>query len=138
MDFQRGENPFPFKNDKAIRADPPISIEDTWRGMEELVEAGLAKSIGISNYNLEQVKSVLKHARIPPAVLQVECHPYFQEPELMAFCKEQNITVIITSLPLSRKHYFINPTIHQITAYSPLGNPSKAEDKSPLNDPVVN
>ena len=139
MDFQRGENPFPFVNDLALPADPPISLEDTWKGMETLVDAGLAKSIGISNYNLEQVKTILKHARIPPAVLQIEHHPYFQQPELISFCQSKNITVsFLLSIKIVLACFIDQFT--KITAYSPLGNPSVCKEKSkdcPLNDPLV-
>lgn len=108
MDFQRGENPFPFVNDQALPADPPISLEDTWKGMERLVDAGLAKSIGVSNYNLQQLKTILKNARIPPAVLQIELHPYLQQPELISFCQSKNITVRF--LLILKLFSFIDPS----------------------------
>lgn len=70
--------------------------------MEEQVDKGLAKSIGVSNFNVSQVERILQNARIPPASLQIELHAYHQQNELVNFCKKHNIIV---------------------TAYSPLGNP---------------
>lgn len=70
--------------------------------MEKLVDQGLAKSIGISNFNIKQIQRILDNARIRPANLQVELHIYYQTKELVEFCKKNNIVV---------------------TAYAPLGSP---------------
>jgi alcohol dehydrogenase (NADP+) len=70
--------------------------------MEEQVDAGRAKNIGLSNYNISQIETVLKSARIKPANLQVELHVYLQQRALVDFCQKNSITVV---------------------AYSPLGNP---------------
>jgi diketogulonate reductase-like aldo/keto reductase len=57
--------------------------------MESLVEAGLTKSIGVSNYLPEQLGWILETAKIPPAINQIEFHPYLQHEELLAFHKEK-------------------------------------------------
>lgn len=117
MDFARGSDPFAKDKDgNFLVVDPPIPIADTWKAMEALVDAGLTKSIGFSNFTIDQIKEVLKVARIPPAVLQIEIHPYCQPTELINFCKQNGITV---------------------TAYSPLGNPSIESGDTPLNDPTI-
>jgi diketogulonate reductase-like aldo/keto reductase len=54
-----------------VQEDLDVTIEDTWRAMEELVKQGYTKSIGISNFNSEQIKRVLKIATIKPVVNQV-------------------------------------------------------------------
>lgn len=74
--------------------------------MEKCVQLGLAKSIGISNFNSQQVERILQHATIKPVTNQVECHPYFNQKKLNDFCRQRDII---------------------ITAYSPLGsqNPVK-------------
>ena len=54
--------------------------------MEELVEKGLAKAIGISNFTITKTENLLKTAKIVPAVNQVECHPYFQQQKLKEYC----------------------------------------------------
>lgn len=70
--------------------------------MEEQVEAGRAKSIGVSNFNVNQIERVIKSARIKPACLQVELHVMLQQSELVTFCHNNDIVVV---------------------AYSPLGSP---------------
>ena len=55
----------------------PVSVSyyDTWRAMEELIDSGLTKRIGVSNIGTAMLREVLAYARIKPAVLQVEMHP---------------------------------------------------------------
>jgi len=55
--------------------------------MEEVKAAGLAKSIGVSNYLPEHLKPVLEAARVPPAINQIEFHAYLQHPDLIEFHK---------------------------------------------------
>ncbi|KAM7534619.1 hypothetical protein Aperf_G00000116885 [Anoplocephala perfoliata] len=83
-------------------------IEDTWRAMEELVTAGLVKSIGVSNYNKSQIERLLKICRIVPAVNQVEVNLHWLNTKLIEYCHSKNIVV---------------------EAYSPLGNPGVGRDK---------
>jgi len=80
------------------------SFVETWGEMEKAVDQGLVKSIGVSNFNKEQVQSILDVCRIKPAVNQVECHPYNNQAELLAFLTEKGI---------------------KLTAYSPFGNPGR-------------
>ncbi|XP_042227275.1 aldo-keto reductase family 1 member A1-like isoform X1 [Homarus americanus] len=90
-----------------------------WRAMEAQVEAGRTKAIGLSNFNIQQIKRILKVCKVKPAVLQVEANAYFQERPLRTFCQENNIA---------------------LCAYSPLGSPYKhsgSDQTSVLNDPVV-
>lgn len=77
-------------------------LQDIWRGLEEGVTLGLTKAIGISNYNVQATNDCLCYAKIPPAVLQVERHPYLAQPELVKFCEQNEIVV---------------------TGYAPLGAP---------------
>ena len=53
-----------------------------WKDMEKAVKAGKVKSIGISNFESERLEELCEAATIPPSVLQVECHPYYQQNEL--------------------------------------------------------
>lgn len=73
--------------------------------MENQVDAGLVKSIGISNFNQEQIGRIVKDARIKPANLQVELHAEFQQKSLREFCEKHEITIV---------------------AYAPLGSPGRS------------
>ena len=69
------------------------SIQETWTAMESLVDKGLAKSIGISNFNGQLIMDMLRYAKIPPATLQIEHHPYLTQESLVNFAKENKIAV---------------------------------------------
>jgi L-glyceraldehyde reductase len=66
-----------------------IPIADTWAALEKLVDAGKVRSIGVSNFTIEKIEELLKTARIPPAVNQIEAHPYLQQPALHNYLKEK-------------------------------------------------
>ncbi|XP_069679203.1 1,5-anhydro-D-fructose reductase-like isoform X2 [Periplaneta americana] len=87
------------ENDKIIYSD--ADYVDTWRGMEKCVELGLVKSIGLSNFNSQQIDRVLEIATIKPVVNQIECHPYLNQSKLINFCKEREI-VIMAYAPFGR------------------------------------
>lgn len=72
--------------------------------MEEQVDAGRAKSIGISNFNSEQIDRIIRTARIRPANLQIEIHLYFQQRELVDYCKRNDISVVAYA-PLASPDY---------------------------------
>ena len=81
-----------------------VPLQETWKAMETLVDTGLARHIGVCNYNIALVRDMLSYARIPPAVLQVESHPYLTQEKLMRFCREQDIAVTSFS-PLGALSY---------------------------------
>lgn len=67
--------------------------------MEDLVDAGLARSIGLSNFNLRQVKEVMSTAKKHlPAVLQNESHPYLQEKDLRDYCRINKIVFQVSTV----------------------------------------
>ncbi|KAM7533782.1 hypothetical protein Aperf_G00000116940 [Anoplocephala perfoliata] len=68
-------------------------IEDTWRAMEELVSAGLVKSVGVSNFNRRQIEHIIQHCRIVPAVNQIEVNLHWLNTKLIEFCQSRNIIV---------------------------------------------
>lgn len=68
--------------------------------MEEQVDAGRTKTIGLSNFNIRQIDRIIKNARIKPACLQVEVHVYFQQNELVNFAQNNGLVVVAYS-PLS-------------------------------------
>ena len=88
--------------------------------MEEQVKNGKTKSIGVSNFNIEQLQNVLNNCEIKPVCNQFEVNPLFQNNELVEFCQKNNIVVV---------------------GYAPLGAPDRAwlksEDPIPLQHPLV-
>jgi D-xylose reductase len=99
-----------------------VPISETWQAMEELQQAGLVKNIGVSNFGTSLLRDMLAYAKTPPAVLQVEMHPYLTQEKLVRFCREEKIAV---------------------TAFSPLGAPSyvplgmATESDSVMNEKAV-
>lgn len=80
-----------FTQDPATFVDIPFV--DTWRAMEELVRKGLVRNIGVSNFTVKKLTTLLASATIKPAVNQVEIHPLFQQRPLVKFCREHDIAV---------------------------------------------
>ncbi|KAJ7446500.1 NADP-dependent oxidoreductase domain-containing protein [Mycena galericulata] len=68
-------------------------MQETWTAMEELVDAGQAKNIGISNCQGSIILDILRYARIKPQVLQIELHPYLTQEGLVALAKELGIAI---------------------------------------------
>ena len=87
---------------------------EVWREMEKLVDDGLVRGIGISNFNSEQIERLVKNCKIVPAALEIECFPGFSNHKLIDFCKEKGILV---------------------TGYCPLGrhNPEKKQPEFMYN-----
>ena len=71
--------------------------------MEKHVRNGKIRAIGVSNFNMTQIQKILTVAEIKPAVLQIEVHLYFQQNELVAFCRQNGVAVIAYS-PLGSRN----------------------------------
>ncbi|HVT27212.1 MAG TPA: aldo/keto reductase [Lacipirellulaceae bacterium] len=99
-----------------------VPISETWQAMEDLRRAGLVKNVGVSNFNIGLLRDMLAYAKTPPAVLQVEMHPYLAQEKLVRYCHLEGIAV---------------------TAFSPLGAPSyvplgmATENDSVMNEEVI-
>jgi len=117
---------WPFRNYHAPGCDgdyrnpdaKPFSVDEymeTWRQCEELVEKGLVRYIGMSNMTIPKLEAVLPMCRIKPAVLEMELHPSFQQPELFDYAISHNM------LPIG---------------YCPLGSPSRPERDRTQDDVV--
>jgi diketogulonate reductase-like aldo/keto reductase len=89
--FQPGDEQDPRDKNGAVIYDKEVTLLDTWRAMENLVDEGKCKAIGLSDVNLEQAKGIFDAARIKPAVVHVESHPYLPEWELLNYCKKNGI-----------------------------------------------
>ena len=97
---------------------PPeaLPLADTWTAMEDVVDAGLVRHLGVSNVSARKLASLLPHCRIRPVVNQVERHPWLQQKALLRFCQSEGI---------------------QLTAYAPLGSGSSGQPSPLLQDPEV-
>ncbi|KAJ3269492.1 NAD(P)H-dependent D-xylose reductase (XR) [Borealophlyctis nickersoniae] len=70
-----------------------VPIHKTWEAMEKLVDEGLVRNIGISNFNAALIQDLLKYARIKPAVLQIEHHPYLTQPTLIKYAQKNGLAI---------------------------------------------
>jgi diketogulonate reductase-like aldo/keto reductase len=91
--FQPGKEPHPKDVQGKTLYDSGVTLMETWGALERLLEAGYCGSIGLSDVSLGRVQSVLSTARIKPAVVQVECHPYYPQWDLVEFCHDRGIVV---------------------------------------------
>jgi alcohol dehydrogenase (NADP+) len=97
--FQPGDEQDPRDQNGNVLYDHDVTLLDTWKAMESLVDHGKCRAIGLSDITLDTIKPLYKSARIKPAVVQVEAHPYLPETELLEFCKETGI-VFLAFAPL--------------------------------------
>src|SRR3984885_3391783 len=111
--FQPGDDQDPRDQNGSVLYDPDVTLLDTWKAMESLVDHGKCRAIGLSDISLDELKPIYESARIKPAVVQVEAHPYLPETELLEFCKERGIVFL---------------------AFAPLGHGMKP---GLLEDPVI-
>ncbi|MGO4567754.1 aldo/keto reductase [Rhizobium sp. 2YAF20] len=92
--FQPGDEQDPRDEQGHVIYDAGVTLIDTWRALEGLVDDGQCKSIGLSDITLEKLKEIVAQARIKPAVAQVESHPYLPEWELLEFCQKHGIVLL--------------------------------------------
>jgi alcohol dehydrogenase (NADP+) len=111
--FQPGDEQDPRDQNGNVIYDSGVTLLDTWRAMESLVDHGRCRAIGLSDIGLKELLPIYESARIKPAVVQVESHPYLPETELLKFCKEKGIVFL---------------------AFAPLGHGIRP---GPLEDPVI-
>jgi aldehyde reductase len=111
--FQPGDEHDPRDQNGNVLYDPEVTLLDTWRAMESLVDHGKCRAIGLSDIGLNQLLPIYRSARIKPAVVQVESHPHLPETGLLEFCKEKGVVLL---------------------AFAPLGHGSRP---GPLEDPVI-
>jgi alcohol dehydrogenase (NADP+) len=110
--FQPGDNQDPRDKNGNVVYDNGITLMDTWRAMEALVDGGKCKAIGLSDVSLEQVREVFQSSRIKPAVVQVESHPYLPQAEILEFCNSKGM-VMLAFAPLG---HGIKPGVLELPA----------------------
>ena len=111
--FLPGEEQDPRDENGNVIYDQGLTLLDTWRAMESLVEHGKCRAIGLADVGLKELQPIYEAARIKPAVIQAESHPYLPETELLVFCKQNGIVLL---------------------AFAPLGHGIRP---GPLEDPVI-
>jgi len=111
--FQPGDEQDPRDQNGNVLYDRGVTLLDTWKAMESLVDSGACRAIGLSDITLNGLLPIYESARIKPAVVQVEAHPYLPETELLQFCNEKGIAFL---------------------AFAPLGHGMKP---GLLEDPVI-
>jgi len=111
--FQPGDEQDPRDENGNVIYDDGITLLDTWRALESLVDGGKCRAIGLADVGLDKLMTIYDAARIKPAVVQIESHPYLPETELLEYCKEKGIVFL---------------------AFAPLGHGIRP---GPLEDPVV-
>jgi 2,5-diketo-D-gluconate reductase A len=85
----------------------------TWRTLEEFYRDGRARSIGVSNFQPHQIRRLHAEAEIPPAIDQIECHPYLTQDDVRGFCAEHQIAIEGWS-PIAQGEVLEDPTIREI------------------------
>src|SRR6516164_1587947 len=91
--FQPGDEQDPRDENGKVIYDDGVTLLDTWKALESLVDEGRCKAIGLSDVDVEKAKGIFESARIKPAVVHVESHPYLPEWELLEFCNKNGIVL---------------------------------------------
>eukprot|EP00462_Mataza_sp_D1_P025717 CAMPEP_0175146370 /NCGR_PEP_ID=MMETSP0087-20121206/15344_1 /TAXON_ID=136419 /ORGANISM="Unknown Unknown, Strain D1" /LENGTH=308 /DNA_ID=CAMNT_0016431331 /DNA_START=86 /DNA_END=1012 /DNA_ORIENTATION=+ len=84
------------------------TIRETWEQMEALCQAGLAKNIGVANFNVVLLQDLFKYAKVPPNVLQVEHHPYLQQPVLFDIARGFGMAITAFSSFGAKSYWVFN------------------------------
>ncbi|XP_053208510.1 aldo-keto reductase family 1 member A1-A-like [Panonychus citri] len=128
--FKEGDDPFPLDSSgKVLYSD--VDYLETWKGMEDVQKAGLSKSIGVSNFNSEQIQRVLDNCEVKPVMNQIEVHPYLSQQPLINFCKQRGIDITAYSPLGSPDRPGANPSESGILADSTIINIAKVHNKTP-------
>ena len=91
--FKAGDEQDPRDENGNVIYDDATTLTNTWKALESLVDEGRCKVIGLSNVSLRQLKEVFEIARVKPAVVQVESHPYLPEWDLLDYCRRNGIVM---------------------------------------------
>ena len=91
--FQPGDEQDPRDANGNVIYDKGVTLLDTWRALEGLVDEGRCKAIGLSDVSLDQTKEIFEAGRIKPAVVHVESHPYLPQWDLLDYCRTNGIVL---------------------------------------------
>lgn len=91
--FKPGDEQDPRDANGNVLYDDGVTLLETWNAMENLMDTGRCKAIGLADLGVEKLQPIFDAARIKPSLIQVESHPYLPEWDLLAYCKEHNIVM---------------------------------------------
>lgn len=92
--FRPGDEQDPRDERGQVIYDSGVTLVETWRALEGLVDDGRCKAIGLSDVTSDRLREIVAAARIKPAVVQVESHPYLPQWDLLDFCREHGIVLL--------------------------------------------
>jgi D-xylose reductase len=93
----------------------PVPLFETWQAMESIHQQGLVKNIGVCNYNSGLLNDLMSYAKVKPAELQIESHPYLTQERLIQLAKSYGIAVTSFS-PLGALSYLELDMAHKMEA----------------------
>ncbi|XP_012864717.1 PREDICTED: aldo-keto reductase family 1 member C1 homolog [Dipodomys ordii] len=105
-----------------------------WEAMEKCKDAGLARSIGVSNFNRRQLERILNKPglKYKPVCNQVECHPYLNQSKLLDFCKSKDIVLVAYgALGTQRYKYGVDESAPVLLDDPVLGAMAKKHKRTP-------
>jgi len=111
--FKPGDDQDPRDENGNVIYDHGVTLLETWAAMEDLVDQGKCRAIGLSDCGAEDLLRIFESGRIKPSILQVESHPYLPQDELLEICNEKGVVLL---------------------AFAPLGHGIKP---GPLQEPVI-
>jgi diketogulonate reductase-like aldo/keto reductase len=91
--FKPGDELDPRDEHGQVIYDSGVTLIETWQALERLVDDGHCESIGVTDVTLDKLKEIVAAARIKPALVQAELHPYLPQWDLLDFCREHGIVV---------------------------------------------
>lgn len=93
-----------------------VPVSETWSAMEAMVDKGLCRHLGVSNFSMAKLQSLLQSARQKPEMNQIELHPFLQQPAMLEFCNNNGIN---------------------LTAYAPLGSADRPARLKVDDEPIM-
>src|ERR1700744_5005684 len=92
--FRPGDDQAPRLPHGEVIYDDGVTLQETWSAMEALVDEGLSRAIGLSDIDAEGAREIVETARIKPAVVEVESHPYHPQWELHEYLTQEGIVLL--------------------------------------------
>uniref|UniRef100_A0A6I8RTD2 NADP-dependent oxidoreductase domain-containing protein n=1 Tax=Xenopus tropicalis TaxID=8364 RepID=A0A6I8RTD2_XENTR len=135
VEFKPGDDPLPLdENGKPIFHN--TDLRDTWKALEKCKDAGLVRSIGVSNFNHKQLELILNMPglKYKPVCNQVECPIYLDQSKLLEFCKSKDIVLVAYGvLGSSREENWVDQSTPVLLENPILGAIAKKHNRTPAH-----